>query len=321
MRIQGGSNGSTRSRRQASSPTTCLLLIFMLVALSRSQIFNQQLSSEEFSASVKSCAGFMKPVATTANFRRYPQQILEILTEIDHVFMLSFEPCELALPEQLARRATCIVGSELDKCAPSRYIAGEFTHAMKVSFAHAAMIEISQRARYRHVAIIESDAIFTSAELSVDAVTGFKNILRADDWNLIRFGYRPYFSEESSRKRCARSCRCYMDTRFSQDFCKLDGTGCDIRSSDFYLIHSSVFGQLKAKLLDLRNPNSKRIIDTWPIRTTSKQWLLVPHGTVQRTLDIPFDYQIGLQSLYVKKCVGPRPVPDHIDTQFFRTPS
>jgi len=206
----------------------------------------------------------------------------------------------------------------LDKCAPSRYIAGDFTHAVKVSFAHAAMIEISQRDGYRSVAVIESDAIFTSDEFSVDAVTGFKNILHTDDWNLIRFGYRPYFLEESSRTRCARSCRCNINTLFSRDFCKLEGTGCDIRSSDFYVIHSNVFGQLKSKLLDLRSPNSKRIIDTWPIRTTSKQWILVPHGTIQRTLDIPLDYQIGLQSLYVKKCVGPRPVSDRMKAQFFQ---
>jgi len=317
MRIQSDSIGHAKLRRQMSSAAIFLLLM-VVGALERSQIFIQGLNEGEFSTAIKNCVGFMQPVAPTAKFQRYPQQILEMLMEIDHIFILALEPCELPLPDQLAQRATCIVGSELDKCAPSRYIAGDFTHAVKVSFAHAAMIEISQRDGYRSVAVIESDAIFTSDEFSVDAVTGFKNILHTDDWNLIRFGYRPYFLEESSRTRCARSCRCNINTLFSRDFCKLEGTGCDIRSSDFYVIHSNVFGQLKSKLLDLRSPNSKRIIDTWPIRTTSKQWILVPHGTIQRTLDIPLDYQIGLQSLYVKKCVGPRQVSDRMKAQFFQ---
>jgi len=71
--------------------------------------------------------------------------------------------------------------------------------------------------------------------------------------------------------------------------------------------------------LDLKQANSKRIIDTGPMRSLANQWLILPQASIQAKLDIPMDYQIGLGALYVKKCVMPRPVPRIVSQQFANT--
>ena len=81
-----------------------------------------------------------------------------------------------------------------------------------------------------------------------------------------------------------------------------------MRSSDFYVISESAYEPLRLKILDLKQANSKRIVDTRPMRHLAKQWLLLPQISIQTKLDVPVDYQIGLGALYVKKCVHPRPL-------------
>lgn len=299
----------------------CPVLALLILALvHRGQRYGWQFQNADFSSAIRNCVGFAQPVSLTnpVGSWKYPKGISEMLVEVDHVFVLAVQTCQLALPDKLAQRTTCISGKELDKCAPKRYIAGQFTHAMKVSFAHATILELAQTAQYRHVAIIEIDAVFSRDSFLPHSVDNFKRILSSNDWNIIRFGYRPYFLEESSRERCSRRCRCHIDTRYGHDFCKLWNSGCDMRSSDFYIIHQNSFGKLKGKIIDLRNQNSKRIIDTWPMRSISKQWMLIPHGTIQQRLDIPLDYQVGLQSLYMKKCVSPREISASLTSQLSR---
>ena len=91
--------------------------------------------------------------------------------------------------------------------------------------------------------------------------------------------------------------------------------GCDMRSSDLYVLPSHAFLGLRRLLLDLKKPNTKRIVDVHPMRAYGKQWIFLPQISYQRTLDIPADYQIGAGALYVKKCVGPRPVSPLVSNQ------
>ena len=92
-----------------------------------------------------------------------------------------------------------------------------------------------------------------------------------------------------------------------------------MRSSDFYIIHKKSYAPLLSKILDLKQANSKRIIDTAPMRSLANQWLILPQASIQTKLDIPVDYQIGLGALYVKKCVMPRPVSKMASQQFLNT--
>ena len=108
---------------------------------------------------------------------------------------------------------------------------------------------------------------------------------------MIRFGFRPYFLEKTSREPCPTECRCYIKHDMAREFCKLSKPGCDMRSSDFYVIHKTSYAPLLSKLLDLKQANSKRIIDTAPMRSLANQWLILPQASIQTKLDIPIDYQ------------------------------
>ena len=103
-----------------------------------------------------------------------------------------------------------------------------------------------------------------------------------------------------------------------EEFCKLASSGCDIRSSGFYVIHLRFYQSLLSNIIDLKQANSKRITDTRPMRLIAQQWLVLPQVSIKTQLDIPMDFQLGLGALYVKKCVHPRPLPATVARQFFR---
>ena len=227
--------------------------------------------------------------------------------------------CQTKLPRSFAGRASCVVGTKIDACAPQEFIRGPYTHAMKVSFTHAAVLYLSTKANYRHVAVIEDDVAVRRGVFSEHLAPDFSNVLDSSTWSVIRFGFRPYFLEKTSREPCPTECRCYIKRGMAREFCKLSKPGCDMRSSDFYVIHKKSYAPLLSKILDLKQANSKRIIDTVPMRSLANQWLILPQASIQTKLDIPIDYQIGLGALYVKKCVMPRPVSKIASQQFLNT--
>ena len=279
---------------------------------------NRRLAHKRFQEAVDACRGFSQPLSVSDD-TQFSTQISELLLKIDHVFVLSIDICETKLPGSFAGRASCVVGTKIDACAPREFIRGPYTHAMKVSFMHAAVLYLATNAKYRHIAVIEDDVAVRRGVFSEHLVPDFGNILDSSTWSMIRFGFRPYFLERKSTKPCPTECRCYIKQNMAREFCKLPKPGCDMRSSDFYVIHENSYAPLLSKLLDLKQANSKRIIDTAPMRSLANQWLILPQASIQTKLDIPMDYQIGLGALYVKKCVMPRPVPRIVSQQFVNT--
>ena len=257
----------------------------------------------------ESCTDFLVPVdLTEGKVDSFPDDVLMMLSSIDHVFILSAERCSKKFSRQFLGRASCIIGKRLDACAPKAFIRGPHTHAMKVSFSHAVVLELAHVRKYAHVAVIEDDVVIPSRVHSKDLVNDFHGLLRLNSWSMIRFGYRPYFLEESSRGHCPRVCHCRIKQHIAKEFCEVSRAGCDLRSSDFYIIQEKFYLQLQSAILDLRQTNSKRVIDTLPMRQLKPQWLMLPQLSVQNTLDIPIDYQFGLGALYITKCVFPRPL-------------
>ena len=293
----------------------CLVVCMCLFRIKKD---NRRLVQKRFRESVDACRGFSQPLGVSDDVP-FSTHISEILFKIDHVFVLSIDMCELKLPRSFAGRASCVNGPTLDACAPNEFIRGPYTHAIKVSFMHAAVLYLAQKANYRHVALMEDDVVVRHGVFSDHLSPDFGNILESSSWSMIRFGFRPYFLEKTSRKHCPTECRCYIKQNMAREFCKLPKPGCDIRSSDFYVIHKNSYAPLLSKLLDLKQANSKRIIDTSPMRSLANQWLILPQASIQTKLDIPMDYQIGLGALYVKKCVMPRPVPWIASQQFVNT--
>lgn len=265
---------------------------------------------------LRTCAGFV------GSFERQREgsstishEIVEILALIDHIFVISLEGCDIKLPLQLRSRSSCIKGRVLDGCVPEKYIRGKYNHAMKVTFSHAMILHMSRVAGYKHIAVLEDDISFVRRFLSPRIFDDFSRLLQSDSWNLIRLGFRPYFLQENGAQPCPDRCRCKLDTNFGDHLCEMRQSGCDIRSSDFFILHSGQFHGLEAHLVDIDLENSRRIIDVHPLRSIGNQWLFLPHISYQKSLDIPVDYQLGAGALYVKKCAGPRPISETVSQQ------
>ena len=266
---------------------------------------------------VESCAPFVHAVESNSDDSgTLPEVLVEMVSLADHVFVMSLEGCATKLPSALTTRSSCIHGKALDKCIPQEFVTGGHLHAMKVTFMHAAIIQLSINAGHQSIAFIEDDIRFLARRLSATAVTNFKRLYWSDRWNFIRLGFRPYFLQDNGGATpCPRRCRCFLTDSFGEHLCELRAAGCDIRSSDFYFLHSRVFSSFRSRLLDLRQANSKRIVDVHPMRSYGRQWLLIPQVSYQNTSDIPVDYQVGTGALYIKKCAGPRPLPESVSVQ------
>ena len=307
----------TRStwRRKTLGQCAALFIISLLLVMSLVNV--RKPSSRAFRNAISECEKFTQPLELDAKRKYFPETLSQMLLEIDHIFVLSFDSCETKLSQAFSGRATCVVGSKLDVCAPRAYIRGLYTHAMKVSFMHAAVLHLAQKSRFEHIAVLEDDVFIRHDALSANLVREFRALLKSNAWSIVRFGFRPYFLEESSREHCPLKCRCEIKKHISEQFCELSRAGCDIRSSDFYVIRERHYEPLRLQILDHTQSNSKRIVDTRPMRQFAKQWLLLPQISIQTKLDIPVDYQIGLGALYVKKCVYPRPLPELVTRQLF----
>ena len=266
----------------------------------------------EASELLQGCKDFSSSVLTTPVGRSFPALVSKLFSLADQTYILSASTCGTVLPSFLARKAQCIHGQQIDSCVPPSLLQGRHQHAMKVTFSHAIILQLAQDAGYRHILVIEDDVTLLRRTLAEDSLQHFAALLQhSTEWSIIRFGYRPKFLEHRSDTRCPQRCRCTIDVRFGAHLCKLHSTGCDLRSSDMYIINSRFFSSFQKELFDLTIPQERRIVDYLPMQRISEQWLFVPQLSFQMTLDTPIDYQAGLGALYMTKCVGPRPL-DHI---------
>ena len=255
------------------------------------------------------CPNAVSGTQTNVTPWKVPGEVLSVLKEVERIFVLAKHDCSRKLPLELSERVTCIRGVELDKCAPRKYLRGRENHAMKVTYAHAFVMARAHEAHYSTIAVVEEDANFLERNFSSSFATDFASLIHSSAWGLIRLGFRPIFLQMNGILRCPQFCRCSVST-FGDHLCKMRHAGCDMRSSDMYIINQKFYLPFRAKLLNLRVSNRQRIVDTLPMNRIGPQWLVLPQLSFQTTLDVPIDYQIGLSALYVRKCAGPRPLPD-----------
>lgn len=274
----------------------------------------------ELRFALQNCMVFTGPIESGGNeSTTMPHQVQDMLSLVEHIFVISMYGCETRFSSQsLTSRSTCVHGKVLDECTPRKFITGGFLHAMKVTFTHAAIVTLSIDAGYKTIAVVEDDLSFLDRDLSREAAEKFARLLQSNAWNMIRFGFRPYFLQQNGVSPCPKGCRCTTGNEYGEHFCELKSPGCDMRSSDLYVLPSHNFLGLRDLLLDLKKTNTKRIIDVHPMRAYGNQWIFLPQISYQRKLDIPADYQVGAGALYVKKCVGPRPVPSLVSNQLVK---
>ena len=164
-------------RRKRLGQCVLLYLSFFIVP---SLVNSRKPSSRAFRNAISKCEKFTQPLQLDADRKYFPETLSRMLLEIDHVFVLSVDSCKTKLPQAFSGRATCVVGRKLDVCAPRAYIRGPYTHAMKVSFMHAAVLHLAQKSRYEHIAVLEEDVIIRNDALSADLVREFRALLKSN---------------------------------------------------------------------------------------------------------------------------------------------
>ena len=312
-----------RRSRQQPHPFTVhrSVLIFSLLVLTGSCIrglsyFLNLGVSPYLRVPLEQCPPFLEKLNHSASeYDQMPETLSQMLSSVEQIFILGKSRCSISLPKILADRALCVIGEVLDGCAPAHLISGPHQHAMKVSFTHAAVLQISSDNEYEHILVIEDDIKFIQKAYSFDQVHNFSKLMRSSGWSLIRLGFRPYFLQVGGVEPCPSVCRCFISPAYGNNLCELRHQGCDLRSSDFYIISKPNFLKLALQTIDVRKTNERRIIDVYPMRSLDKQWLYLPQISYQSTLDIPPDYQVGSGALYMKKCARPRPLPKGLDEQ------
>ena len=240
-----------------------------------------------------------------------PSPLSSALTTLDQIYILSRFECSEHFFPTLENKVTCIVGTVLDKCVPPKYIAGGQSHALRVTFSHAFIFHLALTAGYRNIAVVEADVWLRESVLNFTFTDDFATLIRSTKWSVVRFGYRPYFLQEKGTRPCPGKCRCRIPKNGKQ-LCKIVSHGCDLRSSDFYVVNRRVFKRLRDSMTKLRLQRQQRIVDLAPLQSLRNQWLVVPQISFQKSLDIPQLYQVGLASLYIKKCVLPKAVGSNL---------
>jgi len=295
-----------------------ILKIFVCVAVVRITWPTSRQGTGVLHALQHTCPGATVKLSNNGSLDWFTEDITGLLATVDHTFILSRMDCIQSIPAQLAGRVTCVRGSIVDTCVPPAYTkarTASLRHALRVTFSHVYILYIAQQAHYANIAVIEADAVFMNRSLSRRTIVSVRRLVESREWNMIRVGFRPYFLEKSAVQHCPTRCRCILQSKFGENMCLLQGSSCDIRSSDFYMIPSREYAPLYRRILDSRRSILSRIIDMRPIQVTKRHWLLIPQLSFQSRLDIPLDYQIGQAALYVKKCVGPRPLSDALTRQ------
>ena len=227
-----------------------------------------------------------------------------LLRFVDHIYIVSKDGCsDVHIGSHLA--ITCIVGHAVDACAPTTFVGGAYGHGYKVTFSHALALFLAEESNAERICVMEIDVLIRKHHADASLHSDLGTLLQRERWSFVRFGFRPYFFEQTSRKECPPECICLMDSHFS-NFCRLRRSRCDLRSADFYFVHRSVFSRFRRQMLNLRLKNSRRIVDVVPLNSFSNQWLIMPQLAFQKTLDIPVLEQLELSHYYHTKCVRPK---------------
>ena len=293
--------------------TQALKLLTLAAVAFSVGFWTTEVSPQTLGALVHNCPNF-STVLGSAVHRQVPALMASVLSLVDHVYIISLDSCNFVMSASVSARSTCIHGRILDNCTPAHFLRGlpHELHGLKVTFTHAVIMQLARESGFRNIAVIEDDlAIIRNRikDVSEQTTLALSSLINSNAWSLIRFGFRPYFLQHDGTAHCPRDCRCKLSPQFGSNFCEMRKGGCDVRSSDFYIIKSNYFVKFQQKMLNTRVSNVQRIVDLHPIQSFPRQWFYIPQISFQRVLDIPTDYQIGIGALFIKKCVHPRPLP------------
>ncbi len=241
-------------------------------------------------------ASLLAPYLHSASF---PSSIMEIVNLADHVFVIGItcETCEkLTVNWVLRPKLTCVCADELNRCLVGH---DTLSRTRMMSNSHGYVHLFAKRMEYKHIAVMEDGLMFKEPANLEMGLKNVKELLYSSSWTLVRFGARPHFLEGLVLDSCPSSCICESFNDDKPTLCIM-GSGCDLRSAEFYISSERAFLIIAEHLNDdtrvprqaKNDPESrssrppelgKDVFPHFP-----DQWLMLPVLSMKKQ-----DYQLG----------------------------
>ena len=231
------------------------------------------------------------------NNPRWSDSYVEALALADAVYVLCMRCDQVRVPERLAKKTVLVNGGVFDRCDH----ADEFglDHYKRASLLHAAAVSDALNKDLDKIAVVEEDSESPPepehrASLDDGDVASFASALRGDDWSFLRMGWRQYTLELDPGMACPEQCAC---EKRADKLCFVSRGGCDLRSSDSYVISSRYYRWMLDALI------MGGTVDYDVLPRAPGMLLALPVLSVQERLDIPTEHQAALSDLFMKKCM------------------
>lgn len=239
-------------------------------------------------------------------FLKFSYHARRIAHLADHIYIIC-QHCRLSIPPSWRGKTTFVRGKTLDKCIDVSHK----DHWHRASYTHAHALVDALNSHHDTVAIIEED-IHTRdvangpAGLNVlyEHMNNLQETMEKHPyWNILRVGYRPYmfegkpdcYSKIEQQGVCPNVCRCERVNEFT---CIMRHAGCDVRSSDFYLIRKPAMRKL------IEGIQKDWTVDCQAMSAIDKQIFVIPQLSFQRSLDINIRKQLDHAEQFSAMCAG-----------------
>jgi len=227
---------------------------------------------------------------------RVSRSAVKLSAWTEQIYILCMKCSKLNVPEEWKGKVTFIRGADVDPC----YGKNGLNHWIKASMSHVHVYSDALLRGFDVITVMEEDAMtkdFTNTtEDRVDALV--EAVKSNADWSTVRLGYRPYFFEEQSMKHklpyaCPVECRCHELTEHA---CIMPHKGCDMRSSDFYLLRVPRGREIRSKIYQ------GSTVDMEALQDVRNQLFVVPQLSFQEVLDRPEEAQFNMGNRFKSLC-------------------
>ena len=216
----------------------------------------------------------------------------------EQVYVLCVRCDDFVAPESLAGKTLLVDGRVFDECDQADKYG--LDHYKRASLSHAAALADAMNKKFTSVAVVEEDSTTPrkgagfDASLSETDAFALKKALAADDWSFARLGWRQYTLEIAPQSECPPQCSCAMR---GEKLCFVAGPGCDLRSSDSYIVSDRYFRWALDQLIQ------GGTVDYDVLPRAPGTLLALPILSAQKTLDIPVEHQAAVSELFMKRCL------------------
>ena len=217
---------------------------------------------------------------------------------VDHVYILCMNCDQIAVRPEWEGRVSLFSGAQFDACIDATHYS--LDHYLKATLSHAGVVSDAVRSQHKTIAVFEEDSstIGSDTEFNEQDIGDYYNVVTRYPWNVVRLGWRPYTLELNYPQPCSASCACTFQ---GKRVCTVDAAGCDLRSSDGYVMHSRAFAAFFEQLINWA------VVDTRALQSLSHQVLVHPMLSYQNHLDITPERQKELVRLFADSCVVHQP--------------